>query len=189
MDWSKCILCQDDRGGEALRCPANNSKSVIILKTTVLCLLTISKITLIWLHYLQSQNLDALDEGDCVSLTLLRYSANWHPLCKAMIKKLKIKRLQQAIKKRHASAPTHCAPDPKYTGSKFEPFSTKHCFFNCTTETNADNPLRQVMTKQLDSRLRQMMTKQLDSRLRQVMTKQLDSRLREYAKVLQDDRG
>ena len=26
MDWSKCILCQDDRGGEALRCPANNSK-------------------------------------------------------------------------------------------------------------------------------------------------------------------
>ena len=79
-----------------------------------------------------------------------------------MIKKSKIKRLHQATKKRRASAPTHCAPDPKYTRSKFEPFSTKH-FFYCTTETNAENPLRQVMTKQLDSRLR------------------------EYAKVLEDD--
>ena len=94
---------------------------------------------------------------------MLRHSAKWHLSCKAMIKKLKIKRLHQAIKKRHASAPTHSAPDPKYTRSKFEPFSTKHCFFNCTTETNAENPLRQVMTKQLDSRLM------------------------EYAKVLEDD--
>ncbi|KAI0243441.1 hypothetical protein LSAT2_000008, partial [Lamellibrachia satsuma] len=76
-----------------------------------------------------------------------------------MIKKSKIK--TQATKKRRASAPTHCAPDPKYTRSKCEPFSTKH--FYCTTETNAENPLRQVMTKQLDSRLR------------------------EYAKILEDD--
>ena len=96
-----------------------------------------------------------------MSLTLLRHSAKWHPSCKAMIKKLKIKRLHQAIKKRHASAPTHSAPYPKYTRSKFEPFSTKHCFFNCTTETNTENPLRQM--------------------------KQLDSRLMEYAKVLEDD--
>ena len=98
-----------------------------------------------------------------MSLTLLRHSAKWHPSCKAMIKKSKIKRLHQATKKRHASAPTHSARDPKYTRSKCKQLSTKHCFLNSTTETNAENPLRQLMTKQLDSRLR------------------------EYAKVLEDE--
>ena len=163
MDWSKCILCQVDRGGEALRCPTNNSKCDNIENDYVVFVDNLKNYVDLAPLPFHSLNLDALDEGDGVSLTLLRQSAKWHPSCKAMIKKSKINRLHQATKKRHASAPTHCAPDPKYIRSKCEPFSTKHCLLNCTTETNAKNPLRQVMTKKLDSRLR------------------------EYAKVLEDE--
>ena len=138
-----------------MRSPANNSKCDNIENNYVVFADNLKNYVDLAPLTFQSLNLDALDEGDGVSLTLLRHRAKWHPSCKAMIKKSKTKRLHQATKKRHASAPTHCAPDPKYTRSKCESFSTKHCFFNCTNETNAENPLRQVMTKQLDSRLRE----------------------------------
>ena len=133
---AKCILCQDDRCGEALRRPANNFKCDNIEKDYVVFADNLKNYVALAPLPFHNLNLDALDEGDGVSLTSLRHSAKWHPSCKAMIKKSKIKRLHQATKKRHASAPTHCAPYPKYTRSKCEPFSTKHCFLIAQLKVN-----------------------------------------------------
>ena len=86
-DWSKCILCQEDKT-EVLRCPVESTRDKQGAGyTTIADLLDFSKIGCLP----RSLNLLRLDDVEGIEATLKQNKAKWHDSCRLRYNKTQLR--------------------------------------------------------------------------------------------------
>ena len=156
ISWNLCILCQEETN-ESVKEPAKskNKEEVIhaIYNDTVRILKEFA--TLPQLPNTLHPVLSTYSLNDNFSDMLIENKAMWHGSCKAKVTQTKLEKYKLSIK-RKLEAPKRSPVEAKKTRSSTARFDQNSCFIpGCTSETSDENPLHDVMSKELDARFRE----------------------------------
>ena len=155
MIWSLCALCQEPTG-ESLKCPATSKDATGIAKIytdTADLLKRFQEADKLPTKF-HSRLIAFISTSNDPGKTFNEENAKWHSSCKNCITKTKLQKLTTSKRKSTETA----APVPiekKVTRSQTVKFDQNTCFVpGCCSETTEDEPLHEVMSKELDERFR-----------------------------------
>ena len=154
INWSKCVICQEDRE-EALQFPLKNSKASNIgagYQTITENLIGFAKLGKLWLPY----SIDKLNEGNGISETLKGHNACWHKHCYLKYDKYKLGRAQKRSFP-NDEAEVSIKSTRRRSSSDNQTDETETCFF-----CNKPEHLHLASTLLLDSRVRECAQKVQD---------------------------
>ena len=124
-DWSKCIICQENKDDQETRCPLATKRpctQVSSYKTFALNLLEFQALDDIPFKV----NPSRLDEGQGIEKTLESHRAVWHKSCYNRFDSMHLTR----AKKRKSNETLSCSPvKTRNITGKTTVSSTDHCFF------------------------------------------------------------
>ena len=160
INWCQCILCRKSRN-EPLVCPANSKRSDAGAGYRSLAL-NLSEIEELGESPFDF-NINELDSGNGIELTLKINNACWHKSCRNQINSAKIKR---AVKRKNETEVNSSQVSPTKTrrssgASAQNNENTEKCFF-CD---QADDVLHKVSTFQIDNKVRKFATELNDTKL------------------------
>ena len=96
--------------------------------------------------------------------TFLEKKVSWHGYCKSLITEGKLNKLNS--KRKNEETPDPAPVQRKTTRSQIPKFDPNTCFVpGCSIETSKDEPLHEVMSKELDERFRNYASIMNDSEL------------------------
>ena len=155
MIWSLCALCQEPTG-ESLKCPATSKDVAGIAKVytdTASLLKRFQEADKLPTKF-HPRLTEFLSTSSDPGKTFNDESAKWHSSCKSHITETKLTKLTKC--KRKSTETAVPAPiEKKTTRSQTVKFDQNTCFVpGCCTETTEDEPLHEVMSKELDERFR-----------------------------------
>ena len=153
--WDLCVLWQEETS-EAVKQPAksNNPKNIEATYNDAARLLKeFADINDLPDTFFPQLSIYCLDR-EVIADLLIKNKATWHASCKSKITQTKLSKCTSTIKRK--STESKVGPSgPKKTRSQIPKFDQNACFIpGCAVETSEEEPLRAVMSKELDCRFR-----------------------------------
>ena len=155
FDWDQCILCQE-KTDENVRCPISNTMKDDVERnyTDTANLGEFFKIRKLPQSFHSSLS-DLIRHSNLADI-FLQKQAKWHRSCKSKITTSKLEKCQTSSTKRKKNQLADSPVQAKVTRSCTVAFDSNKCFIpSCSTETSEQDPLHEVMSKELDRRFRE----------------------------------
>ena len=151
MDWSLCVLCQENKKGVPLPEPdtrKNKSPGLESLEQFIIEYHNINALP----HNL---NMNHINDGSGITQTLIKNKAKWHRDCKKLYCELKVNRAKDRVNKRKAEYDSTDCPSAVKTRRKDKPIPASNkdiCFF--CEETSNKEKLIEALTTNVDAKVR-----------------------------------
>ena len=150
FDWNNCILCQEVTGETLKHSAKNNNKDEVAttFNNTAFPLKDFSRIGKLPDTF--HRNLPTLFHSFDLAGEFIKRDAKWHGLCKSKITQRKLDKCKLSLKRKTEKA-LESPEETKKTRIHTVKFDPCTCFIpECSTETSEQEPLHEVMSKELD---------------------------------------
>ena len=149
FDWEPCILCQE-------KTDENTKKDDVERNYTDKANLLGEFFKIRKLPQSFHSSLSDLIRHSNLADIFLQKQAKWHRSCKSKITTSKLEKCQTSSTKRKNNQLADSPVQAKVTRSCTVAFDSNKCFIpGCSTETSEQDPLHEVMSKELDRRFRE----------------------------------
>ena len=155
FDWDQCILCPE-KTDENVSCPIRNAKKDDVERNYTGTANLGEFVRIRKLPQSFHSSLSDLIRHSNLADIFLQKQAKWHRSCKSKITTSKLEKCQTSSTERKKNQLADSPVQANVTRSCTVAVDSNKCFIpGCSTETSEQDPLHEVMSKELDRRFRE----------------------------------